>query len=59
VKIQLLEEIHNRKNFTCEENSLTDYIRNQVSRDIRKKLAICFVAIDKEQNVIQCRLVSD
>jgi hypothetical protein len=52
VKIQLLEKIHNRKNFTCEEDSLTEYIRTQVSQDIRKRLATCFVTIDNEQNVI-------
>jgi len=52
VKIQLLEKTHNRKNFTCEEDSLTEYIRKQVSQDIRKRLATCFVAIDSEQNVI-------
>ncbi|MFW5756054.1 MAG: GNAT family N-acetyltransferase [Tangfeifania sp.] len=51
MKIQLLEKKHNRKNFTCEEDSLTDYIRKQVSQDIRKKLAICFVAVNEEQNV--------
>jgi predicted N-acetyltransferase YhbS len=52
VKIQLLEKTHNRKNFTCEEDSLTEYIRKQVSQDIRKRLATCFVAIDDQQNVI-------
>ena len=52
MKIQLLEKTHNRKNFTCEEDSLTEYIRKQVSQDIRKRLATCFVAIDSEQNVI-------
>jgi len=52
VKIQLLEKAHNRRNFTCEENSLTEYIRKQVSQDIRKRLAICFVALDSGQNVI-------
>ncbi len=52
MKVHLLEKTHNRKNFTCEENSLTEYIRNQVSQDIRKRLATCFVAIDNEQNVI-------
>lgn len=52
VKIQLLEKTHIRKNFTCEEDSLTDYIRNQVSQDIRKRLATCFVAVDNNQNVI-------
>jgi len=52
VKIQLLEKTHIRKNFICEEDSLTEYIRKQVSQDIRKRLATCFVAIDNEQNVI-------
>jgi ribosomal protein S18 acetylase RimI-like enzyme len=52
VKIQLLEKTHKRKDFACEENSLTEYIRKQVSQDIRKRLAICFVAVDNEQNVI-------
>lgn len=52
MEIQLLNKAHNRKNFSCEENSLTDYIRNQVSQDIRKKLAACFVAVDNKQNVI-------
>lgn len=52
MKIQLLEKTHNRKKFACEENSLTDYIRKQVSQDIRKRLATCFVAVDDESNVI-------
>lgn len=52
MKVQLLEKTHNRKNFTCEDDSLTDYIRKQVSQDIRKRLATCFVAIDGGQNVI-------
>lgn len=52
MKIQLLEKTHIRKKFTCEEDSLTEYIRKQVSQDIRKRLATCFVAIDNEQNVI-------
>jgi len=52
VKIQLLEKTHNRKQFTCEEDSLTEYIRKQVSQDVRKRLSVCFVAIDDAQNVI-------
>lgn len=52
MKIQLLDKNHIRKNFTCEEESLNHYIRKQVSQDIRKRLATCFVAIDKDQNVI-------
>ena len=52
MKILLLEKTHSRKKFTCEEESLTEYIRIQVSQDIRKRLATCFVAIDNEQDVI-------
>ncbi|MBN1767397.1 MAG: GNAT family N-acetyltransferase [Prolixibacteraceae bacterium] len=52
MKIQLLEKTHQRKNFTCEVDSLNNYIRNQVSQDIRKRLVTCFVAIDENQNVI-------
>lgn len=52
VIITLLEKRHNRKNFECEEQSLTDYIQKQVSQDIRKGLATCFVAADEDQNVL-------
>jgi predicted GNAT family N-acyltransferase len=52
VVITLLEKTHDRKSFVCEEQSLTDYIRTQVSQDIKKELAICFVAVDKGRKVI-------
>jgi ribosomal protein S18 acetylase RimI-like enzyme len=52
VKIQFLEKTHYRKDFSCEEDSLTEYIRKQVSQDIRRRLAACFVAVDNKQNVI-------
>ena len=54
MKIQLLEKTHNRKDFSCEDDSLTEYIRKQVSQDIRRRLAACFVAVDNKQNVIGC-----
>lgn len=50
--ILLLDKSHNRKKFFCEESSLTSYLQKQVSQDIRKRLATCFVAIDENQNVI-------
>ncbi len=40
---ELLTKSHRRKEFTCEEESLTKYIRTQVSQDIKRKLAVCFV----------------
>ncbi len=52
MKILLLEKSHIRKNFSSEEDSLTEYIRKQGSQDISKRLATCFVAVDDEQNVI-------
>lgn len=52
MNILRLEKTHNRENFHCEDDSLTEYIKKQVSPDIRKRLATCFVAIDNAQNVI-------
>jgi ribosomal protein S18 acetylase RimI-like enzyme len=52
LNISILDKIHNRKGFECEEKSLTDYIQKQVSQDVKKRLAICFVAVDNEDNVV-------
>jgi ribosomal protein S18 acetylase RimI-like enzyme len=52
LEISLLDKTHNRKKFECEEKSLTDYIHKQVSQDVKKRLAICFVASDSENKVI-------
>jgi len=52
LEIFILDKTHNRKAFECEEQQLTDYIKKQVSQDIKKKLAVCFVAIDNDNNVI-------
>lgn len=49
--IVLLDKTHNRKGFECEEQSLTDYIRNRASQDVKKNLAVCFVSTDKDKNV--------
>lgn len=51
MNISLLNNAHIRKEFLCEEPSLTDYIRQQVRQDIKKKLAVCFVAVDTNQKV--------
>ncbi len=50
--VALLEKSHNRKSFECEEDSLTNYLKQQVNQDIKKRLATCFVAADENQNVI-------
>lgn len=50
--ITILNKTHNRKAFECEEQQLTHYLQKQVSQDVKKKLAICFVAIDNDHNVM-------
>lgn len=52
MEIFILDKTHNRNAFECEEQQLTDYIKKQVSQDIKKRLAVCFVAIDSANNVI-------
>jgi predicted GNAT family N-acyltransferase len=52
LEIFILDKTHNRNAFECEEQQLTDYIKKQVSQDIKKRLAVCFVAIDSDNNVI-------
>lgn len=51
MRISILERHHNRKDFDCEEPSLNHYIKTQVSQDINKKLAVCFVASNDKHEV--------
>jgi len=37
---------HKRALFSCEEQSLTDYLRKQASQDVTRKVALCFVHLD-------------
>lgn len=52
MNISILDKAHNRKGFECEEQKLTHYIQKQVGQDVKKKLAICFVATDNDNNVV-------
>lgn len=52
MKVILLEKSHDRTKFSCEENSLTEYITKQVSQDVKKKLAACFVIVNDKNQVI-------
>ncbi len=38
-----LDSSHKKASFSCEEQSLTDYLRKQASQDARRKVALCFV----------------
>lgn len=50
-KTYTLDKKHQRSGFSCEQPSLTTYLKEQVSQDIRKKLALCFVTLDEKNNV--------
>ena len=52
MKATLLDKSHDRTKFSCEEKSLTEYITKQVSQDIKKKLAACFVIVNNLNEVI-------
>lgn len=50
-KTYILDKKHQRNGFSCEQPPLTTYLKEQVSQDIRKKLALCFVTLDEKNNV--------
>lgn len=50
--ISLLKKSHKKKNFHCEEPSLTEYLQNRASQDMKKRLATCFVALDDHENIL-------
>ncbi len=41
-----------RKEFDCGKQSLNDYIKTQVSQDIKKQLAVCFVLLNSDQKTV-------
>ncbi len=50
--LSLLDKSHNRTKFDCGKKSLDNYIQQQVSQDVKKKLAVCFVISD-ESNIVK------
>jgi len=52
VNLSKLQSFHKREFFECEEPSLTHYIKKQARQDERKKLAVCFVAANQQDEVI-------
>ncbi|MCF8298420.1 MAG: GNAT family N-acetyltransferase [Saprospiraceae bacterium] len=52
LKLSLLDKSHNRTEFDCGKKSLNNYIQLQVSQDVKKKLAVCFVISD-ESNIVK------
>lgn len=52
MKVILLNpKIHNRNSFSCEEESLTEYLKKQAGQDLKKRFAACFVVVDEDGQV--------
>jgi predicted GNAT family N-acyltransferase len=52
LKVILLDaKMHNRSSFSCEEESLTEYLKKQASQDIKKRLAACFALVDADNHI--------
>jgi len=49
--VSLLAE-HDRSLFQCGHEPLDRYLREQVSQDIRRRVATCFAAIEKENRIV-------
>jgi len=52
-QIELLSRKHKRKGFECGKDMLDNYIRNQASQDVKRKLSACFVWEDADTGLIQ------
>jgi ribosomal protein S18 acetylase RimI-like enzyme len=50
-RIAALDAALDRARFSCGEPALDRYLREQVSQDIRRRVAACFVAVADEQQV--------
>ena len=45
-RLEALSGDHDRSGFPCGQKSLDRYFRTQVTQDIRRRVAACFVAVD-------------
>jgi ribosomal protein S18 acetylase RimI-like enzyme len=51
-RLEALEEHHDRSAFGCGEEALDRYFKTQVTQDIRRRLANCFVAVETQHDVV-------
>ncbi len=47
LKIAKFQKAYNKEKFNCSEVSLNNYIKSQASKDIKKKLSVCFVLLEE------------
>lgn len=51
--IEILDKNHNRKDFDCGKELLNNYLISQASQDVRRKLSVCFVLVEKATGKIK------
>lgn len=51
-KIRLLEAADNRNAFECPSEPLNRYLQKQVSQDVKRKVATCFVAVTSDGQIL-------
>ncbi len=50
---EVLSARHRKKEFSCGKEMLDNYLHKQANQDIKRKLSVCFVLPDKENNLIK------
>ena len=50
---EILDSKHRKKEFSCGNEMLDDYLHKQVNQDIKRKLSACFVLNDKETDLLK------
>ncbi|MBK7995901.1 MAG: GNAT family N-acetyltransferase [Blastocatellia bacterium] len=50
--IETLNQTHNRKEFCCRVEALDKYFVEQVTQDIRRRVTVCYVALETTTNKI-------
>ncbi|KGE12620.1 hypothetical protein [Sphingobacterium deserti] len=48
--LKVLEKKHNRNGFSCGVVELDNYIKQYVSQDVKRKLAVCYILEDEDEN---------
>ena len=50
---EVLNSTHRKKEFSCGKEMLDNYLRKQANQDMKRKLSVCFVLNDKENNLLK------
>jgi predicted GNAT family N-acyltransferase len=51
--IEILAKKHNKRTFDCGQSLLDNYILKQAGQDVRRRLSVCYVLIDSEDNAVK------